>query len=194
MRKGIKILALVVISMLLSCSTVRVDKMSMDRVDYNGSEIKISGFYFREHWDDNSIYAHTILVFYQNGVYLNKLIYSKDLQEVIEYLNDNRLVSGSKIDSGPQNIYRLPFNWGIYKVEKQKVLYERWISTPGWARYKTVSSYSDIIDAETLKDSIRGDIYSYKEYYPKPDSISCFFPELLSKKDCKILRKRLESR
>lgn len=189
LKKNLFFISLIFI--ILSCSTVNVVPLELERVDNKGNKIKLDGFYFQDYKNDlDETYAYSFIFFYKNGVFLSKLIYGNDFSNLLSFLSNDGLIHGVENDAGPPNVYRLPFHWGIYQINDIEIIFERWISTPGWRPYETTTGKMKILDMNTLL--IQNDTLKYYHYKSKPDSVSCFFPRLLSRKECKNLSRALE--
>lgn len=178
----------------IACSPVRKEPLKMERMNYYGNEFNINGFY---HWVDTidllSPYVHCMYVFYQNGVFFSDCIYSntsgKDI--VFEFLKNEGLIDGSSFGVlRPPNAYKLSFLWGIYQVKNDNIYFEKWVSTPGWSPYKTIDGEFKILAKDIIL--VDRDTFQFVPLSPKPDSVSCFFPNDLTRKQCRTLIKELE--
>jgi hypothetical protein len=154
------------------CSTLFPDeKLSMQRVDYLGNELRVDGYYYRQEEND----ARTVVLFlFRNGLVLTCGSYSSlDLNivetEMIRHYNDWR---------------KLKSSWGVFSITNDQILIEQWnaptgISLPVIKRkgyllndttfHITESYFSDL--NKTYYDEF---IYHFKHFDNKPDSTNVY--------------------
>ena len=156
---------------LILSSCIFEEPLRNTRRDYIGDNIRIDGFYYS--YFQGKIF--NVLLLYRNGVFFDVSGDGKDRtkpEEVEELLTEEhiKLVNSKKYD------------WGIFIVEGNSILFETWRFTQRDHRavfqsgeilndttfHITKHNYSDggIKDANTL--------YYFYPYSPKPDSTNTF--------------------
>ena len=142
------------------------EKLSMKRVEYNGNQLRIDGYYYYQH--DNPI-STLVLFLYRNGVILSTRAYPSHDLDVVE----------EKMLSEYDKIRKEKAFWGVFLVNDNKIEYEKWESpTEGF----TISKRSGYIEDDTTfhitkrffsynKKTYHADeIWHFKQFSPKPDS------------------------
>jgi hypothetical protein len=146
------------------CSCLRTlpdEELTMTRTPYNGTDIKINGWYKGGRiYNNRCEYAF----FYSNGVFLE----FADLQN-IENIN--------QFTSGIDNIRKNKGVWGLYQIENNVIHVKRWASNDAAIQMVVASWTYNIINDTTLfaeysKDDLR--YYHFKHFSPKPDSTNVF--------------------
>jgi len=178
----IKILVMISLSTLLSVSSCEKDKnnddkLSLERIDYNGNELRIDGYYYNK-----DPYRSQISVFflYKNGIILYGGAF--DIDETNE--KEERYRNGFYAT----NAAKYKFNWGVFQIDGTQIKYEKWTpgAGPSWA-----FTYEGVILNDTtfvITKSYRAKdvgkkapsehnwVYHFKEFSPKPDSTNRFIP------------------
>jgi hypothetical protein len=157
------------IFLLIKCG--KPELLTMTRVPYVGDKLKVNGYYYTIVNDGLNDTLLESLFLYRNGVALFLGAYSN--ATLFEFENEI-----SNLDV--KNLQRLPYNWGIFRIEDSEIKINRWLIGTG-------SNYPNIIANGTiLSDTsfmIKGlferrpeekHIFYLKEYSPKPDSTNNF--------------------
>lgn len=152
------------------------DKFTLNRRDYNGSELKLEGYYFSSSGHLGKIKIHFL---FKNGVLLGS-------NEVWEQAN---IVEVEKEFSDGQYYERIKDNkqyWGVFSINGNKIETQRWFETSG----STLNAYShtgEIINDTTFRmtEVKRVDgtekreidyLFHFQAFSPKPDSTCPFIP------------------
>ncbi|MDP4263826.1 MAG: hypothetical protein Q8941_14960 [Bacteroidota bacterium] len=153
---------LFVLLVFLSCSLPR---LGITKSDVAGNPIKMHGFYYNkpDYWS---------FIFYQNGIFRGD--FGAGDEKSIDYIT--RTFTDS---NNIKNDYRIPYAWGLFKIDGSKISIEKWESRE-WAAYG-ITKYSGIIlnDSTLLIDHpVVGKDTFYFHYLPvKPDSTNKFIRE-----------------
>ena len=161
------------LSMLMSCcsSLFPDEKLSMQRKDYLGSELRMDGYYYCyfEKTDITSIYF-----LFRNGIIRCAGSYSR-------YNEDNReqeMVSY-------YDKFTPKTDWGIFVIDGNKIQYEKWVEAPSGVN-ASINRCSGYIENDTIfyitesyysgngKTEQVNRVYHFREFSPKPDSTNVF--------------------
>jgi hypothetical protein len=156
------------------CSKIFPDaKLSMQRKDYNGNELRIDGYYFRE---DNTSSRMIIYLLYNNGV----LLYGgapliSEIEKRKQEFASGEWHNTRKNDKAA---------WGIFCIDGKNIRIEKWepstgIGLPVYIRegnilndttiHITIGYSSDGSDRRKLNE-----VYHFREFSPKPDSTNVY--------------------
>lgn len=142
------------------------DILSLERRDYHGNELRTDGYYYtKKDSYEGIIYSKYAL--YRNGV--------------IRYIDGSKFIQ----PSFGSNKYK--YDWGVFKIENGKILFECWQPGNGGALKSYVNS-GEILNDTTFvikeiyrmhkgqKTDARGknEVYHFVAYSPKPDSTNNF--------------------
>lgn len=169
----VRIFLVSIMFLVLSCEKKLYD-LGMEKIPYDGNELKINGYYYSTPDSNGDI---GLAVFYRDGFCIHMFldINSKDTLHYIEnkYLLDNAFI----ID-----IKQTP-NWiGVFQIDNSKIEYETWVAM---RHIPTFSYYGEILNDTTYKLTkwIANDIdvtypleltYKFKKFDFKPDSTNTF--------------------
>jgi hypothetical protein len=154
------------------CSTLFPDeKLSMQRTDYRGNELKTGGYYFRE---DKTSSRVVIYFLYNNGVLLygGTPIISEIEKREQEFTN-GEWEHSRKNDKAA---------WGIFRIDGKKIIIQGW-GDSGGGGMPVVTKYGDIVNDSTFvltksivydKESFMNEVYHFKQFSPKPDSTNVY--------------------
>ena len=147
---------------LLSCNKLCKDEnLSLKRISYTGKELKTDG-YFYNHWkSDGSLSMNSTVIFflYRNGIILSAgSVESTDL-EIVE----------KEINKQYEFLYKKKIGYGVFIVENGKLLYEQWSTSAGGCLPVFQSSYT--IENDSTLINPYGEIYHFRQFSTKPDSI-----------------------
>jgi len=159
-----RVLYLIIFLIFLYYSCGYRDKLSFNRESFTNKNLRIDGIYYSK-----PNFAHFFL--YENGVlYDGGVRFNGSFNDLIEYYNNS---------DNYKNAYILPYNWGIYKVDNNKIIIEKWLSSDEFGGYSRVNFHGDIINDTTLiinhpAKMIGRDTFYFHKFYSKPDSINKF--------------------
>ena len=162
------IVLLIYISGNIGCA---FQKLALNKVDYNGSNIRIDGYYYTQY---NNIYR--IIFLYRNGViFSGGDVYMMD---ILDY--ENKYIDGSFWTTKCKN----KLYWGVYNITDEKIEYEKWYPASGGPLPSYINSGKIINDTTfVITKSMRSngsnvqdeyDVYHFKKLSPKPDSTNKF--------------------
>jgi hypothetical protein len=156
------------------CSKIFPDeKLSMQRKDYNGNELRIDGYYFRE---DNTSYSVGIYFLYNNGIILygGFPLISEIGEYEQKYANGDWALSRKKDKA----------SWGIFRIDGKIIKIEKWEPSTGIGLPVYIKEGSILNDTTfhiTTGYSPNGsnrrelnEIYHFKQFDNKPDSTNVY--------------------
>ncbi len=170
-----KTINLIFIFLFFSCE--KVEPFSLVRTEFNTNEVLTNGyFYFIE---DNK---YKVFFLNKNGVYVylesfepvsNNLDFEAVLKSTIKIINENKVA----------------YHYGVFKISKNQIKIERWLSGTGGA-YPIQILNGEVINDSTIKILQKIGDYKYKKsnkpifnvnetyhfrpFSPKPDSTNKF--------------------
>ncbi len=177
MKKLNLIFILAIILFCNSCSKDKIwkdDELSIQRVDYNGTELKTNGYYYNK-WGDPEILS--IFFLYKNAVVLDgSTIASELLQREQEFINGNyyNYVKSEKL------------SWGLFSISGNTIRIEKWYPSepPKHAFIKEGEILNDTTfvfksiyrmkDGKKTEYSELNEVYHFKTFPNKPDSTNSF--------------------
>ncbi len=150
------------------------DLLSLKKTLYSGSELRTDGYYYNEYITGYL----TVCFFYRDGTVLygsSFPINELSLQEV-------------KYSNGDHFNYAKPlkYYWGIFKVEANELIFERWYpSQPPLKSYIRsgiilndtsfkITEYYRMQGEQKTNIESRNELYHFKAFSPKPDSTNNF--------------------
>ncbi len=175
-----KILNILLICLAFSCKKDQQDEeLHLQKTPYFGDELRIDGFYFREIVQNNST---QVFFLYQNGIILGGNVYTGDdwekkLQESI----------ASNLYNEVSKSYKS--RWGLYSIKDSTIIFEKWYPASPGPRV-TIAREGTILNDTTfhLQRSFRfengkrvnirerDELFHFRQFNPKPDSINPFLP------------------
>jgi len=170
MRKILSILFIVFIA--YSCQMIfgEDDKLTMERKNYYGNELKLNGYYY--HKAHGMIYTYFL---FRNGLIFESAgsFKTEKWSEYEKKLKDT--VSANKSAS-------LKYNWGVFQIKESILQFEKWY--PSERPYRVSKKFGRIINDSTfiIIDTINNNgeffpkqyRYHYKRFENKVDSITDF--------------------
>jgi hypothetical protein len=136
MNVAIRFILLYLAIQLVSCGKLCKDmKLSSERTDYLGTELRTSGYFYSDHSNSGSA---RLCYLYNNGVYLD--CSSVDLKDA-----ENGTIAAHIIDSPPKDTKRA---WGTFRISGTKIEIEGWQPTLGCS--KTMLQKGEIINDSTF--------------------------------------------
>ncbi|WP_133122085.1 hypothetical protein [Brumimicrobium salinarum] len=171
-----KVVFIILIFLLIGCgkSLFKNDELSLEKMDYFGDELKISGYFYYKYPVDNTNH-YAILFLYNNGVVLHALTIKEEYLETRE----EEFKTGEFYSDIKNTIYC----WGVYRVDENIFKFEKWYTSSG-GPLKTYVREGTILNDTTFhitksyrnqkgeKTEVRpkDEIYHFKKFSPKPDS------------------------
>ena len=173
------ILSIILIMIVSSCKKMFEDEeLSMERVDYTGTELRTDGYYYYRYQyynsREDSLYDWFIPWFlYRNGVWLygGAWGYSR-MEEVEKKFEDGSFYDLCKDDK---------LSWGVFQISDSVIEFEGWDS--GYLSKPTVKQYAKIVNDTTFcscskrpqkGENVMGWWFHFKQFSPKPDSTNRF--------------------
>lgn len=151
------------------------DRLTLDCNPYLGQSLRIDGYYYlsRLNTEENT----NVFFIYNNGVILSMGSFPlKELEKRESiFLNSSFLSKNS----------RIKFQWGIYQIDSKQstITYEKWYpSQRPYAAYRKIGKIMNdttFILTESMRidgseKSVIEEIYKFKKFKPKPDSVNTF--------------------
>jgi hypothetical protein len=149
------------------------DNLTLKRVDYNGNELRVDGYYHR--FNENEQHPHTVIMFlYRNGIVLSCGSYPSLELNIVE----------AELVKTYPDIRKNKDGWGVFSITNNQIVIEQWnaptgISLPTIKRkgyiendstFHIIESYFSDIN-KTYYDEM---IYHFKQFDNKPDSTNVF--------------------
>ncbi len=182
------VIFVITVSILGSCKQEPVEleiiPLSLKRVDYNGNELIIDGYYSFEYTTNENITYVQIYFLYENGIIsglTNNVINKEDVSSFEE-----KTLNGTLYSENKDNIT----NWGVFQINNDVIKFEKWMfPAPPVMRYQPYISEGKILNDTTFhitesytidytgeKNGIseRDETYHFKKFSPKPDSTNTF--------------------
>ncbi|MDR2909923.1 MAG: hypothetical protein LBV47_00945 [Bacteroidales bacterium] len=172
MKTTILILTVSVLGILVSCCKVLFpdEKLSMKRVDYNGNQLRLDGYYY---YHDNNGYTLVLFLYRTGTMLLTRAYLSADL-DIVE----------KQMISQYENLKKEKTRWGVFSVVDHKIEYEEWVA-PDEGRLTVCKTTGNIVNDTTFCITKRfysynnktyhvNDVWHFKEFFPKPDSTNVF--------------------
>jgi hypothetical protein len=149
--------------MLYGCA--KPEPLTMNRMPYNGNEIKIDGYYYVINSE-----GLTPIYLYRNGVIF--LPGGSILSNFVDYEKSIPNIKNN-------NYHKTPYSWGIFEVTNNEIIIERWFIGSG------INYPSRVLKGEILNDTtfiIAGltegnsnlSKFLFRQFSPKPDSTNNF--------------------
>ncbi|MDR0507689.1 MAG: hypothetical protein LBH32_12870 [Dysgonamonadaceae bacterium] len=156
------ILPILMLSFLWGCNLLFSDEeMSFDRIDYEGNELRLDGYYYRQGKDYTLVHF-----FYQNGIILSANSY-RNL--------DLDIVEKQLLEIYYQIVKEKP-NWGIFKIANNQIEYEQW-EAPNEGGL-SISHSKGYIENDTtfhIKETyLDHEVWHFRKFDHKPDSTNNF--------------------
>ena len=177
-KKSVSLSLFTICGILLCCGilTGDDDKLTLSRQDYNGSELKLEGYYYSSSGHPGKIKIHFL---FRNGILLgsNEVWDQTKIVEVEKEFSDGRYYE--RIKNNKQY-------WGIFNINGNRIETQRWFETSG----STLNAYShtgEILNDTTFRitEVKRVDgtekreidyLFHWQDFSPKPDSTCSFIP------------------
>jgi len=147
---------------LISC-TMRLKPLLIERVDYEGNDFRIDGYYYYFGVTDDESYFE-VYFFYKNGVAYHSSTTGTNCLEI-----ENHILSEYHL----QSMNNVPYRWGVYKVQGTEIQYSGWSTSVG-GPYPAFKREWEILNDSTLYSREFDETWHFKEFSPKPDSTNRF--------------------
>ena len=147
----------------------KYEDFPVPRQPYTGDEIRLNGYYYREWTDYEQNIGIDVIFFFANGIELWGGIYNANDASEIEAVENNfrNGVFYTKDDRA---------SWSVFFINDNTINTQGWVHYGNsWRKYKLHKDYMTIIDRDNIRDS-NGNVYKFKEFYGKPDSVCRFIP------------------
>jgi len=169
-----KIIFTVMITIIIfsSCTIFcKDDKLSLQRQPYNENELRIDGYYYFIHGQKATIYF-----FFSNGI----ILHTGDgwqLDNLSEF--EQRILSDDFIKKLRNN----KSCWGLLSVRNNMIKLEKWYCSDGFCKVyvqegiilnDTTFHITKSYRSNGSEKSARDELYHFKQFSPKPDSINNF--------------------
>jgi hypothetical protein len=176
----IKILVMITLYTILSSSSCEGernenldDKLTLEKNDYNGNELRIDGYYICSH-------GFVPYFLYRNGIIMGGTGEKNNDTSIMEEWFRN--------GSYATNAQKYKYDWGVFQIDGNQIKYEKWVPVNG--PFPAVTYEGVILNDTTfvINKSYRAkDIgkkapseihweYHFKQFSPKPDSTNRFIP------------------
>jgi hypothetical protein len=171
-------IAVAILALYSSCSKDKIwkdDDLSIQRADYNGTELKTNGYYFNK-WGDPEI--NSIYFFYSNGVLLKGgSPYVNDISQREQDFKNGVYYEFAK---------KTKYLWGVFIIDSNVVKFEKWYPSepPYWSYVNeglilndttfVIKSKYRMKDGKKTEYSELDEVYYFKPFPNKPDSTNSF--------------------
>jgi hypothetical protein len=170
MKAMILILLISSLNMFISCCSVLSpdEKLSMQRIDYVGNELRIDGYYYSYAQNGNTT---AIYFLYKNGIILSLGGYlTQDLDNIEKKI--------------PNKDFKSKDHWGVFIVNKNTIQYEKWVGSTGFSAclYKctgyiendTTIHFTESYYSERNETKQIDEVWHFKQFDNKPDSTNVY--------------------
>jgi len=156
------------------------DKLTLERVDYLGSELRIDGYYYEYIYVNGNPNPTGITPFflYRNGIIFGYVGVSIDrIDKLEESFRNGEYVNNAK-----------KYQWGVFQINGTQIRYEKWVPVEGPLLACTyegvilndttfvINKYYRALDAGKKVPSEIYWEFHFKQFSPKPDSTNRFIP------------------
>jgi len=148
----------------LSSGKCSKDDLQIERENYSGTNLRIDGVFY-----NNPQKAHFFL--YRDGVFFDGGTgFNGSISDLIKFYSKKE---------NYKTAYELPYAWGVFKIDNDEILIEKWVSGDAFGRYTTSKFSGVIINDTTLLLNhpaavIGTDTFYFHKFLPKPDSTNTF--------------------
>ena len=156
-----------ILGLLLLLSSCKDDELTLQRMPYDGDELRLDGYYHRKNPNLEIYFFYSNgIVRYGGGGYLS-------FEEVEYHILNNQIVFGnSKTD------------WGIFFINGKTIKFERWYPSSGGG-VPTYVREGIILNDTTFHITVsyrsdgkerreENEMYYFRQFSPKPDSTNNF--------------------
>ncbi|MDR1153883.1 MAG: hypothetical protein LBL04_04160 [Bacteroidales bacterium] len=156
------------------------DRLTLEKIDYNGKELRIDGYYRRYDYagKEKKLHGVTPYILYSNGVILGDVGVPIDrVSEMEECFRNGFYVNNAK-----------KYYWGVFQINGIQIKYEKWVPSDG--PFSTfiyegvilndttfiINKYYRMKDIDKKSPTEVNWEYHFKQFSPKPDSTNRFIP------------------
>ena len=168
----LSILAISFLIIISCCNDLFPDeKLTLQRRDYTGNELRIDGYYYLYQQDPERT---QLLILYRNGILISTRSYPSHDLNVIE----------KSLLSAYDELKNEKTRWGVFMVLNSKIEYERWNGTTGIGlpiikrkgiiENDTVFRITETYYSDSKKTDYQEFVYRFKQFDNKPDSTNIF--------------------
>jgi hypothetical protein len=173
LKKQLKIGVVILFTQFVSCQMFfgEDDKLTLRRKPYDGSALKLDGYYYQSYQDGNMV---DIYFLSRNGVIINAGAFEANKLDLYE-----RKFSDTAFVNKLRNV---KFNWGVFQIDGDSMKFEKWY--PSERPYRTKIKEGIILNDSTFlitkvrnqkgEMALKNEAYHFKRFTPKIDSISKF--------------------
>ncbi len=172
MRKRYLFLIIGLLMFMSSCDKLFPDeKLTLQRKNYTGNELRTDGYYYTQFGDIYKIYF-----FYSNGIlFSGGDVYKNNISEYEQRYKDGSFGLSKKNNK----LY-----WGLFQIKDNKVKVEKWYPSSGGGMPAYLHSGEILNDTtfvitksvhpKTGKEKELNEVYHFKQFDNKPDSTNNF--------------------
>ncbi|MCH8546843.1 MAG: hypothetical protein LAT54_08920 [Cryomorphaceae bacterium] len=174
------IMILTLTTMLSLCKKDQQDEeLHLQQTPYIGDELRIDGFYYSSYNEGKST---RVFFLYSNGIILGGSSYKGDDWEQ-KLISD--IVSGMYYETS----LKYKSAWGLFEIKDSTIIFEKWYTASPGPRVTIAQEGRILCDTtfhinrsfrfgngqlERIRE--RDDLYHFRQFSPKPDSINPFIP------------------
>ena len=137
-------------------------------VPFTGNQLKTNGYYYQSNTNSNNV--HSVVILYSNGILIDVGSANRTFEEMDEHIRKN-YVNDSWYKKNK-------YLWGVFFIEDNAVIFNR--LNRDYPHRENVREGIILNDTtfQTMKYtsgsnvSERNEVYHFREFYPKPDSIN----------------------
>jgi len=165
------------ISFLLFCNWIgdQDDKLSFTRTPYDGNTLKLNGYYYRTFSGGN---IEIYFLFRNGNILYGTSASSSELPQLEAMFSNGKYYENAKNDKT---------DWGVFKIESNRVIYERWVAANGLGAAPVYRYTGTILNDTTFQmhsycrvdgtdENAYNYVFKFKQFSPKPDSVTKFIP------------------
>jgi len=165
----------IIILTIAVCSCKKIfhidDKLSLERQDYSGNQLRIDGYYSCKFGN-----LYRIYFLYSDGTVLSGGdVFEDKLQE-----QEQKYIDGSFFASKKEN----KLYWGVFNIDIKIIKIEKWYPSSGGGmpvylhkgeiQNDTTFLITKSIHSKTGKEKDLNETYHFRQFSPKPDSTNTF--------------------
>ncbi len=174
------VLILGFLTLLVSCrvTLLKDDELTLEREDYEGSELKLDGYYYEDIVIGSGEKGKEVYFLYRNGILLYGTVLIGEDDVLLEMYR-----SGEYARDAQQSIT----NWGVFQIDTNIIKFDRWYPSSGGGAPTAIKEGKILNDTTfhiteeyKIKKGKKVDvvevnsIYHFKAFSPKPDSTNTF--------------------
>ena len=152
----------------------KYEDFPVPRQPYTGDEIRLNGYYYQDYLVNSEVelLGRRFVFFFANGLYLRGSHSINTTTGINEAETEEEFRNGIFYNKVREDRY----HWAAFFVNGNSITIHGWDRAGGYGKkYKLRQDYMTIIDRDNIRDS-NGNVYKFKEFYGKPDSVCRFIP------------------